>query len=156
MCAKSLQSCLTHCDLMDSRPPGSSVHGTLLARILEWIAMSSSRGSSWSCDWTHVSCSSYVVGRFFTTEPPGSLYILLRYLFFYFIIYVGCSSMLVTCILHLPFYLSTLYSFASSGMIYLTRLLTGQFSSCFQVCFFQKCFSGYPWTHPYEQIVPTL
>ena len=42
-CAKSLQSCLTLCDSMDCSPPGSSLHGILQARILEWIAMASSR-----------------------------------------------------------------------------------------------------------------
>ena len=41
--AKSLQSCLTLCDRMDCSPPGSSVHGILQARILEWVAMPSSR-----------------------------------------------------------------------------------------------------------------
>ena len=40
------QSCLTLCDPMDCSPPGSSVHGISQARILEWVAMSSSRGSS--------------------------------------------------------------------------------------------------------------
>ena len=40
------QSCLTLCDPMDCSPPGSSVHGILQARILEWVAMPSSRGSS--------------------------------------------------------------------------------------------------------------
>ena len=40
MHAKSLQSCPTLCDPMDSGPPGSSVHGILEARILEWIAIS--------------------------------------------------------------------------------------------------------------------
>ena len=44
--AKSLQPCLTLCDPMDCSPPGSSVHGLLQARILEWAAMSSSRASS--------------------------------------------------------------------------------------------------------------
>ena len=44
--AKSLQSYPTLCDPMDCSPPGSSVHGILQARILEWVAMSSSRGSS--------------------------------------------------------------------------------------------------------------
>ena len=39
MHAKSLQSCLTLCDPMDCSPPGSSVHGILQARILEWVAM---------------------------------------------------------------------------------------------------------------------
>ena len=44
--AESLQSCLTLCDPVDSSPPGSSVHGILQARILEWVAVSFSRGSS--------------------------------------------------------------------------------------------------------------
>ena len=44
--AKLLQSCPTLCDPMDCSPPGSSVHGILQARILEWITMPSSRGSS--------------------------------------------------------------------------------------------------------------
>ena len=46
MCAKTLQSCLALCDPMDWSPRGSSVHGILQARILEWIATSSSGGSS--------------------------------------------------------------------------------------------------------------
>ena len=44
--AKSLQSCPTLCDAMDSSPPGSSVYGILQARILEWVAIPFSRGSS--------------------------------------------------------------------------------------------------------------
>ena len=44
--AKSLQSCLTLCDPMDCSLPGSSVHGILQARILEWVAMPPLRGSS--------------------------------------------------------------------------------------------------------------
>ena len=43
--AKSLQSCPTLCHLMDCSPPGSSVHGILQARILEWVVMPSSGGS---------------------------------------------------------------------------------------------------------------
>ena len=71
-CAKLLQLCLTLCDSMDGSAPGSSVHVTLQARILEWIAMPSSRGSSWPRDWTHLS---YVylhwqVGSL-PLEPPG-------------------------------------------------------------------------------------
>ena len=45
--AKSLQSCLTPCNPMDCSPPGSSVHGILQARILEWAATPSSGGSFW-------------------------------------------------------------------------------------------------------------
>ena len=66
--AKSAQSCPTSCDPVDCTWPGSSVHEVLQARILEWVAISSSRGSSWRRDGTHVSC---IAGRFFTTEPPG-------------------------------------------------------------------------------------
>ena len=40
LCAQSLQSCLTLCDPLDCSPPGSSVHGILQARILEWVAIS--------------------------------------------------------------------------------------------------------------------
>ena len=47
VCAKSLQSCLTLCNPMDCSLPGSPVHGILQARILEWVAISFSRGSSW-------------------------------------------------------------------------------------------------------------
>ena len=73
VCAVSLQLCLTLCDTMDCSLPGSSVHGVLQARILEWAAISSSRGSSQPRDRTHVSCGSCTTGRFFTTEPPGKL-----------------------------------------------------------------------------------
>ena len=53
--AKFLQSCPTLCDPMGYSPPGSSVHGILQVRILEWIAMPSSRGSSQPRDHTGVS-----------------------------------------------------------------------------------------------------
>ena len=59
MCAKLLQSCPTLCDPMDCSPPGSSVPGVLQARILEWVAMPSSRGSSRPHDQTstsYISC----------------------------------------------------------------------------------------------------
>ena len=46
MCSKSLHLRPTLCKPMDYSPPGSSVHGILQARILEWVAISSSRGSS--------------------------------------------------------------------------------------------------------------
>ena len=60
--AKSLQSCLTFFDPMDCRPPVSSVHGILQARILEWVAMSSCKGSSWPRDRTHISYISCIGG----------------------------------------------------------------------------------------------
>ena len=60
------QSCLTFCDPMDCSQPGSSVHGIFQARILEWVAISFSRGSSQPRDWTQVS---RIAGRCFT-DPP--------------------------------------------------------------------------------------
>ena len=55
VCAQLLQLCLTLFDPEDCSPPGSSVCGILQARILEWVAMPSSRGSSKPRDQTHVS-----------------------------------------------------------------------------------------------------
>ena len=52
---KSLQSCPILCDLMDCSPPGSSVHGILQVRILEWVARPSSRGSSQPRNRIHIS-----------------------------------------------------------------------------------------------------
>ena len=49
------QLCPTLCDPVDYSPPGSSVHGILQARILEWVAISFSRGSSRPKDQTQVS-----------------------------------------------------------------------------------------------------
>ena len=56
------QSCLTICNPIDCSPPGSSVHGILQARILQWFVMPFSRGSSWSRDWTrifYISCTGW-------------------------------------------------------------------------------------------------
>ena len=50
------KSCLTLGNPMDCSPPGSSIHGIFQARILEWIAISFSRGFSWLKKWTPVSC----------------------------------------------------------------------------------------------------
>ena len=57
------QSCLTLCVPMDCSLPCSSVRGILQVRILEWVAVSSSRGSSWPRDRSQVS---YIAGRLFT------------------------------------------------------------------------------------------
>ena len=68
------QSCPTLCDPVDCSPPGSSAHGILQARILEWVAISFSRGSSWPRDQTQVSC---IAGRHFnlwaTREAPRQM-----------------------------------------------------------------------------------
>ena len=67
--AQSLQSCPTLCDPMDYSPPGSSVCGLSQARILEWVAISFSKGSSRPRDRTHVSLVFCIAGRFFSAEP---------------------------------------------------------------------------------------
>ena len=67
------QSCPTLCDPMDCSLPGSSVHRLFQARVLEWVAISFSRRSSWPRDWTRVS---HIVGKcltiWATREPPES------------------------------------------------------------------------------------
>ena len=71
--AAQVLSCI--CDPVVCTPPGSSVRGILQARVLEWVAMPSTRGSCRPRDRTWVS---YIAGRFFTTEPSGKPLIYLR------------------------------------------------------------------------------
>ena len=68
MRAKLLQSCPTLCDPMDCSLPSSSVHGNLQARVLEWVAISASRGSSLLRDGTLPLVSPALAVRFFTTS----------------------------------------------------------------------------------------
>ena len=63
---------LTLCSPMGYSPPGFSVHGISQARVLEWAASSSSRGSSRPREQM---CISHIAGGFFTAEPPGKSYI---------------------------------------------------------------------------------
>ena len=62
------QLCMTLGNPMDDRPPGSSVHGILQARILERVAMSSCRGFSWLREWTWIFC----IVRLFTLSQEKS------------------------------------------------------------------------------------
>ena len=57
------------CNPMDCSPSGSSLHGISQARILEWVAISSPRGTSQPRDWTHVSVSPALQVSSFTTKP---------------------------------------------------------------------------------------
>ena len=75
VCVLVFQSCLTPCNPMDCSPPGSSVHGILQVRILEWVAIFYSRVSSQPRDqiscigkWCLFVCFFFL---FDTTEPPG-------------------------------------------------------------------------------------
>ena len=72
VCVCSLaKSCPTLCDYMDCGPPGSSVHEISQTRMLEWVAISFSRGSSRPRDRTHISCISCIAAEFFSAVPPG-------------------------------------------------------------------------------------
>ena len=73
-----LLQCLTLCDPMDSSLPGSSVHGISQPRILEWVAVSFFRISSWPKDRIHIS---FLAGKFFNTEPPGKPHVHLIFCF---------------------------------------------------------------------------
>ena len=67
----SLHLCLTLCDHMDHSPPGSSVHRILQARILEWVAMRSSRASCWPRYQTLILCLLHWQMDSLTLAPPG-------------------------------------------------------------------------------------
>ena len=103
-----IQSCPTLCDTVDNSPPGSSVHGILPARILEWVAISVSRGSSGPRDRTQVS---RIADRRFnlwaTRGPPECL-----------------------CAVYLPIYSS---SFLWTGSLFIICALL---FVCLMVCFF--------------------
>ena len=71
MTAKLFQSCPSLCDTMDCSPQGSSVHGILQARILEWVAMPSSRGSSLPRHWTRLLCALHWQAGSLPLVPPG-------------------------------------------------------------------------------------
>ncbi|CAI9178405.1 unnamed protein product [Rangifer tarandus platyrhynchus] len=73
MRAKSFQSCLTVCDPVDCTPPASSVPGILQTRMLEWVAMPSSRGSSRPRDQTLVSCLLHWQAGSLPIGPPGNM-----------------------------------------------------------------------------------
>ena len=68
----SAQSCLTLCDPVDRSPPDLSAHGISQERILEWVTISSSRGSPNPGMETEYFLSDALAGRIFTLEPLGS------------------------------------------------------------------------------------
>ena len=70
-CTLSRFSHVRLCDPVDCSLSDSSDHGILPARILEWVAIPFSTGSSWAGDRTHLYCVFCIASRFFTAEPPG-------------------------------------------------------------------------------------
>ena len=69
--AQPLHLCPSLCDPMDCSLPGSSVHGIFQTRILEWVAVPTSRGSSQPRDQTCTFCVSCIAGGFFIAESLG-------------------------------------------------------------------------------------
>ena len=65
------KSCMTVCDPIDSSLPGTFIHGIFQARVLEWVAISFSRGSSLPRDWTQVSS---IAGRRFNLWATREVY----------------------------------------------------------------------------------
>ena len=91
VCVKGAQSCPPLCDPMIYSPPGFSVHGIFLVRILECCHFLS-RESSRSRDQTSISCACCIAGRFFTTEPsknPVSQVLCLILLILYMLVFLG-------------------------------------------------------------------
>ena len=95
------QSCPTLCDPVDCSPPGSCIHGNLQARILEWVAISFSRGSSRPRDRTQDSC---ITGRCFNLWATREAHFNLctaHYLFKQlFMIIAKISALLPFCFIH--------------------------------------------------------
>ena len=83
------QSCLTLCNPMDCSLQGSSIHGIFQARVLESVAISFSRGSSWLRDQTRVSC---IVGRCFTIWATREVIYLRLLIFLLAILIPACAS----------------------------------------------------------------
>ena len=99
MHAKSVRSCSILCGSVDYSPSYSSVHGILQARILEWVAMLPSRGSSQPRDQTWIS---YIAGGFSIAKlpgKPGSLHMVAILIFcwkpvIFFLISCVCTQLL--------------------------------------------------------------
>ena len=115
--ADLLQSCPTLCNPMDGSPPGFSVHEILQTRILSWVAMPSSRGSSWLRDQTQISYIS-CIGRWVLyhyrhlgSPPINTLpyikkkddrFCLSSYFNSLYLLFCSLLSHMLSCLGHLP------------------------------------------------------
>ena len=96
MCWSTKVVCvLSRLAVSDSATSGSYIHGILQARILEWVAVSSSRGSSWPRDQTHFLCVSCIPGRFFIVEQLGKPNIKITHLYWTYV----CVQLLQSCLI---------------------------------------------------------
>ena len=121
MCASLLQLCLTLYDPKDCSPPGSSLHGILQVRILEWVAMPSTRGSSPPRDRTGISFVSWIAGGFFTswaTREAPSKWSVIPQTFHH-------CPLLPCFLLHIPHIPISYFYFPTSTVLFLYNLLPG-------------------------------
>ena len=122
------QSCPTLCDPMDCSLSGSSIHGILLARVLEWVAISFSRGFSQPRDRTQVSCTA---GRRFAilSQTPYSYINVTSYLFHSSLLLVLLLSLhsitrsillflFILTLVYLPKWVLSFLSFSISSLSY--------------------------------------
>ena len=130
VCASLLQLCLTLCDPKDCSPPGSSLHGILQVRILEWVAMPSTRGSSPPRDRTGISFVSCIAGGFFTswvTREAPSKWSVIPQTFHH-------CPLLPCFLLHIPHIPISYFYFPTSTVLFLYNLLPGISHSISFVC----------------------
>ena len=88
---KLLQLCLIPCNPMDYSLPGSSVHGDSAGKILEWVAMPSSRVFSQPKDWTCVFHVSWIGRWFFTTSATSEAHV--QHMATLFLLFWGISML---------------------------------------------------------------
>ena len=109
---------------MDCSLPGFSVHGILQARILQWVAMPFSRGSSPSRDWIQVSCTA---GRFFTISATrGSLIFHVECIKTYIYIYIYICVCVCVCVYKLFFQDALQRIICACGLIPYGEVATGR------------------------------
>jgi len=119
----------------DCSPPGSSVHGIFQGRLLEWVAMPSSRGSSCPRSPTHASARSSIAGGCFTTEPLGRP----KFHIWYYI-WFRCTTEWFHIFKHYEMNCYDKFGYHVLPQTFLTRLLT-----IFPVCTFHSHALFYNW-----------
>ena len=125
LCVHCAQSCPTLCDPMDCSSPGSSVHGIFQVKTLEWVAISSSDGSSWARDWTHVSCIGRLILYHWATREACmlTLYLKKKIVFIYYgFPYIDLKKYL--------FYFWLCWVLLCTGFLWFWRQVRGLLSSC--------------------------
>ena len=125
---------------MDCSLPDTSVHGISQTRIVEWIAISFSRGSSQLRDWTHVFCLAEI---FFTTEPPGKPSFNMSMLLVYYSLLLNPVESAIVRMYHIcPFVIGNLCHF-----MLLSCFSEHSYTSC-SVC----SRPGFPVLHPLPEL----